>query len=202
MYFATEPGLLRLERMMTLIPNFPPRFCGVRVYGDEAAPVGTTHVELIRSAMRHVRNPAFRKRLNDYIEERKECAMNYRGMRHRVLFQNELQKRENPSAALLCALYLLTADCRLWSRVRRSVRAKGVQFQGVRLGELSPEAYTLYMTAKDLCCGTKHITVSDLADKEIVSPQMFGILCEAMTIRRYGMAALSLENGKEVRQNG
>ena len=46
------------------------------------------------------------------------------------------------------------------------------------------------MTAKDLCCGTKHITIRDLADKEIVSPQMFGILCEAMTLRRYGLAAL------------
>ena len=181
MYFATDPGLLRLERMMTLIPNFPLRFCGVRVYDTEIAPIGVSHNELVWNTMRHVRNLNFRKRLNDYIKERKAYAMNYRGMRHRVLFNNELQKRENPSAALLCALYLLTADCRLWSRVKQSVNARGIQFQGIKLGELSPEAYTLYMTAKDLYCGTKYITVSDLADKEIVSPQMFGILCEAMT---------------------
>ena len=115
--------------------------------------------------------------------------MNYRGQRHQALFQKELQKRENPTAAMLCALYLLTADCRLWARTRQNVHAAHIQFQGIRLADRSPEAYTLFMTAKDLYCGSKHITVRDLADKEIVSPQLFGILCEAMTLRRYGLAA-------------
>ena len=115
---------------------------------------------------------------------------------------DEIQKRENPTVSMLCALYLLTADSRLWSRVRQNAHAKGIQFQGVTLGDITPEAYTLFMVAKDLYCGTKHITVSDLADMNIISSQMFGILCEAMTLRRYGLSALRvLDAGKEEQHN-
>ena len=61
-----------------------------------------------------------------------------------------------------------------------------------------PLYYALFMTAKDLYCGTKHITIRDLADTKLVSPQLFGILCEAMTIRRYGAAAcIAADNQKE-----
>ena len=99
---------------------------------------------------------------------------------------------------MLCGLYLLTADCRLWSQVRKNVHAAGIRFQDVKLGGISPEAYALFMTAKDLYCGTKHITIRDLADTKLVSPQLFGILCEAMTIRRYGAAAcIAADNQKE-----
>lgn len=189
MFFITEPELLRLEKLMILVPNFTPRRSGVRVCEDKELPCGLSHDELIRNTMHNVRNPAFRQRLNDYLNERKEYAMNFRGQRHQSLFLKELQKREKPTAAMLCALYLLTADCRLWSRVRANVHASDIQFQEIRLGDISPEAYTLFMTAKDLYCGSKHITIRDLADKEIVSPQLFGILCEAMTLRRYGIAA-------------
>ena len=187
MYFAMEPELLWVEKMMTSVPNFAP-FWGVRVYDTTEAPIRGTHDELMRKTMQYVRNLAFRKRYSEYCRERKDIAMTYRGDRHEHLFIRELQKRENPTAAMLCALYLLTADCRLWSRVRQNVHAKGIQFHGLILGDITPEAYTLFMATKDLYCGTKHITVSDLADKEIVSPKMFGVLCEAMALRRYGMA--------------
>lgn len=189
MFFITEPELLRLEKMMILVPNFAPRSCGVRVCEGKELPGSVPYDEMIRNTMIYIRNPAFRQRLNDYLNERKERAMNYRGARHQSLFLRELQKRENPTAAMLCALYLLTADCRLWSRVRQNVHASDIQFAEMRTGDISPEAYALFAAAKDLYCGTRHITIRDLADKEIISPQLFGILCEAMTLRRYGIAA-------------
>ena len=103
---------------------------------------------------------------------------------------------------MLCTLYLLTADCRLWMRMRMwmYVHETGIQFQNVKIGRLSPDAYTLYMTAKDLYCGTKHITIRDLADRDIVSEQLFGLVCEAMTIRRYGLAACDSRTKTEVGQ--
>ena len=46
--------------------------------------------------------------------------------------------------------------------------------------------------AKDLYSGTKHITVTDLADTELITNKMLGILCNAMAIRRYGMKAVEI----------
>lgn len=37
------------------------------------------------------------------------------------------------------------------------------------------------------------MTISDLADKSIISEALFGLICNAMAIRRYGSAALMKE---------
>lgn len=198
MYFSIEPERIRLERMMTLIPHFSPRTSGLIVPISEGAPAGANHRMLMQDTMRYIRSPDFRKRFQDYQSKKESAVMTYRGIRHKTQFEKELQRRKNPTAAMLCSLYLLTADCRLWSQVRQNVHAAGIRFQNIKLGGISPEAYALFMTAKDLYCGTKHITVRDLADTELVSPQLFGILCEAMTIRRYGQAAcIAADNQKE-----
>ena len=189
MYFMINPDLLQLEKMMVLIPHFTPTTSGLQVHSMEEAPKNAEHDQLMRETMRYIHNLDFLRRFDECQKERKNNTVQYRGNRHRTIFQIELQKRKNPTAAMLCALYLLTADCRVWRRVRMYIHGTGIQFQGVRLGELSPDAYTLYMTAKDLYCGTKHITIRDLADKDVVSAQLFELVCEAMTIRRYGLAA-------------
>ena len=44
--------------------------------------------------------------------------------------------------------------------------------------------------AKDLTLGTKHITVSDLSDADLVPPMLFRTICNAMAIRRFGLAAI------------
>lgn len=149
MYFSIEPERIRLERMMTLIPHFPPRTSGLIVPISEGAPVGASHCMLMQDTMRYIRSPDFRKRFQDYQSKKESAAMTYRGIRHKTQFEKELQKRRNPTAAMLCGLYLLTADCRLWSQVRKNVHAAGIRFQDVKLGGISPEAYALFMTATD-----------------------------------------------------
>lgn len=43
---------------------------------------------------------------------------------------------------------------------------------------------------KDLTLGTKHLTVSDLSDADLVPPMLFRTICNAMAIRRFGLAAI------------
>lgn len=118
--------------------------------------------------------------------------MMYRGNAHKEMFESAIERSLSSDNAILAALYLLTADKYLWSKVRRSVKSSAVDFSAVRLGNVSPDAYTLFMTARDLYEGTKHITISDIADRNIVSHKMFGILVNAMAIRRYGMKVIQI----------
>lgn len=53
--------------------------------------------------------------------------------------------------------------------------------------------YTLYCTAKDLYLGTKNLTIGDLADTTIIEPKIFGVICNAMAIRRYGLGAVKFK---------
>ena len=54
----------------------------------------------------------------------------------------------------------------------------------------------LFHTAKDLYKGTKHISLSELTDPELVSDWAFQLIVKAFLIRRYGTAVIlkSLED--------
>ena len=90
----------------------------------------------------------------------------------------------------LAALYLLTADGRLWNCCKHHIAENTVFFEKIKLYDCSERAYTLYCAAKDLTLGTKHITASDLADADLVPPILFRTICNAMAIRRFGFAAI------------
>lgn len=118
--------------------------------------------------------------------------MTYINEKHRARF--ELAAKNTPKAnyALLSALYLLTADQRLWSCCKHHINNGCVFFESIKLNNCSERVYTLYCAAKDLTLGTKHITISDLADIKLVPPALFRIICNAMAIRRFGLAAVKL----------
>ena len=60
------------------------------------------------------------------------------------------------------------------------------------------DGYVLFHTAKDLYKGTKHISLSELTDPELVSDEAFWLIITAFLIRRYGPAVILKETeGKE-----
>lgn len=156
----------------------------------EAAAVG--YKEFMKHTLSPVTHRIFQSRLNEYLKESEDHPMLYRGNAHKEMFNAAIERSLNSDNAILSALYLLTADKYLWSKVRRAVGSSSIDFHSVHLGDVSSDAYTLYMTARDLYEGTKHITVSDIADRNIVSHKMFGVLVNAMAIRRYGMNAVQI----------
>jgi len=73
------------------------------------------HPELLQSALSTIQNPNFKQRLNEYITESEMIFMTYRGYDHRELFGKSLNIRPHADRMMMAALYLLTADNRLWS---------------------------------------------------------------------------------------
>ena len=92
--------------------------------------------------------------------------------------------------ALMAAIYLLTAEHKLWMQIKRFVERNEIKFDGFKPKDSTENGYTLLCCAKDLYLGTKHITISDLADTELVAPRMFALICNAMAIRRFGLGAI------------
>ena len=56
-------------------------------------------------------------------------------------------------------------------------------------------SYTLLCIAKDICLGTTHIALGDLADPELIPPKLYGVICNAIAIRRYGLQAIHAQPG-------
>lgn len=114
----------------------------------------------------------------------------FRDNTHKNLFQKALKQNPNANAGMMSAIYLLTADKCLWSKARSAVGVSGIAFDQVKLRNISTDGYTLFFAAKDLYCGTKYISLVDIADTKIVPPKLFDNLCNAMAIRRYGIKVI------------
>lgn len=188
--FSEDMYSRKWEQLMTTVPNFKPRGVGFRFAEPQIfIAVTATPAEILSATVQQIRCPPFRKRFYEYIES-EENPMIYLNERHRARFALAAKNVRRDNFALLAALYLLTADGRLWNCCKQQVKNDCVFFENIRLGDCHERAYTLYCAAKDLTLGTKRITVSDLADADLVPPMLFRTICNAMAIRRFGLAAI------------
>ena len=157
--FSERPYSRRIEQLMTAIPNFKPRGVGFRFTETQAfiAVTAATPLELLTATMQQIRYPSFQKRFTEYIES-EETPMTYLNEKHRARLALAARNVHRENCALLSALYLLTADPRLWNCCKHHAHSGCVFFEDIKLNNCTERAYTLYCAAKDLTLGTKHIT--------------------------------------------
>lgn len=153
-----------------------------------AVPIGEVLLEIF-SEVDHF---DFQIRLFQYIHESEEKTMQFKNDKHRENFTEAVKRLNKKDKSLIAAIYLLTADSKLWIQAKRYIDHGGVYLDRIRLRDCTETAYTLLCCAKDLTYSTKYIAVSDLADAEVIPPKLFGVICNAIAIRRYGIGAIQL----------
>lgn len=146
--------------------------------------------EVLTETMAAIRYPPFVQRLNQYLKESEGRPMDFKNEQHRKVFTEAVQKLDKKNDALIAALYLLTADWKLWNTARRHIERNAIHFERFRLAGGTVGSYTLYCAAKDLYLGTKNLTIGDLTDTDLISPKIFGLICNGMAIRRFGLGAI------------
>ena len=197
MFFTEDEDLRELEFLMRGVPNFKPRGHGIVVVcGFKYIPMYETRKQLIVMATQNIRHPAFRKRLNNYLLERGEYVMDFVSERHRGTFEKKIRKVDPQNHKMIAAIYLLTADYKLQKASYKYIRNNGILFNRIYTRNLSYKGYTLLCAAKDMYLGTKYMTVSDLCDKQLIYPETFGLICNAMGIKRFGIKAIKNERGE------
>lgn len=122
--------------------------------------------------------------------------MDYRNEKHKTTFEETIRKKDKKNYALISALYLLTADSQLWQSVRHYVVNNAISFEQIALHGTSTNAYALFCCAKDLYSVTNNLTISDLADTDIIPPKIFELICNAMALRRFGLGAIHYNERK------
>ena len=134
--FSDNPHDRRIERFMTAIPNFKPRGVGVRFSESQVLITITaaTPTEILAETMQQIRCPPFRKRFNEYIES-EDKPMTYINEKHRARFTLAAKNVHRENYALLSALYLLTADQRLWSCCKHHIINGCVFFENIKLNK-------------------------------------------------------------------
>lgn len=66
----------------------------------------------------------------------------------------------------------------------------GIYYDRVKLGGVDLEQYILFHAAKDVYNGTKHIRLSELADKELIPDEILRLILSAFVIEQCGVNIL------------
>lgn len=194
-------GVVIVNRYKLTAADCDCRLCPDRVRGrcihdhcpcfGERLSVGAVPLrELMQETMYELKHIPFFNRLNEMIAERRNDKMTFKNELHKKLFQNAIEKKDQHNTKLMSALFLLTANLRLWNYAHKFVNGNSIDFDNMKPTELNELGYTVFCAAKDLYTGSKHFSVSDLADRELISPVQFSLICFAMAIRRFGLDAL------------
>lgn len=175
MFFISNPNLRKFEAFMQEVPNFPPK--GMKVDLDKL------ENEILLFKVENII-------INIKRHQEKEKIMKFRNDQHRSTFLKEVKNQSLKNHKLIAALYLLTADTKLWDAVKNSVGRDDIVFENIRLKSGSEIVYTLYCAAKDMYNGSRHLSIDDIADSALIKNKIFILICNAMLIKRKGLAAV------------
>lgn len=102
-----------------------------------------SRAEVMAETMRDIHNGAFRRRLNQFIKESEELHMNFRNEKHRLAFVEAIRKLDKKNFALMSALYLLTAEHKLWMQIRNYVERNEIKFERFKPKDSTENGYTV-----------------------------------------------------------
>lgn len=110
-----------------------------------------------------------------------------------VSFNNRLgynKRRNTPS--YYAAMYLLTSSDSLLRRTSECFYHSGIEFAYAVLRGINTHNYALFYAAKGLRT-SRGVTVSELADPEVIDDEAFRLIINALLIAKYGTAVFKLK---------
>ena len=115
--------------------------------------------------------------------------MVFRNDNHGVLFEKEIRYHKGCSRKMTAALFLLTADSRLWHQAENHIGTNEIDITAIKPRRLDAMAYVCFTVAKDIITGSRTVSLTELADTSVLSPRYFLVIQTAMLIRGYGLNA-------------
>lgn len=112
--------------------------------------------------------------------------MKFRNQIHKKEFSQATAKIADLHSASAAAIYLLSADKKLWNAAKRNIHGNRINFSKIRPQYCSTEEYLLLCAAKDLYIKTRNISLVELSDARAMTANVFCIICNALAIRRFG----------------
>ena len=115
--------------------------------------------------------------------------MIFRNDKRGVLFEKEIKYHKGCSRRFAAALFLLTADPRLWHQAENHIGTNEIDITAMKPRHLDAMSYVCFAVAKDIVTGSKTVALTELADASMLSRRYFLVVQTAMLIRGYGLSA-------------
>lgn len=115
--------------------------------------------------------------------------MNFKEKRHEKRFKEYLKEKDiKYSNRELATIYLLAADDQLWKKAQDGIENGKLDFKKIKLKGINIRGYAFCKVAMDIYNGnTSHMDVKDLANKNIISNNVYRVIEQALQICRFGI---------------
>ena len=194
--FCVSPQLRDLEKQMQQPPGYRPKGYGIHIVGGLDWRNRGNYSEIVDCVIIRMQLENLKKRVDEIFRETGE-EMIFRNIKHRKDFYSLLMGRRGESfqtaSGYAAAVFLLSADEKLWDKVSRNVQDTGIYFERIRLGSVTLEQYILFHAARDVYQGTKHIRLSELADRELIPNEILKLIVNAFVIEKCGVEMIKKE---------
>lgn len=115
--------------------------------------------------------------------------MNFKEKRHEKRFKEYLKEKDiKYSNRELATIYLLAADEQLWKKAQDGIENGKLDFEKIKLKGINIRGYAFCKVAMDIYSGnTSHMDVKDLANKNVISNNVYRVIKQALQICRFGI---------------
>lgn len=194
MYFSNN-GLREFEKLMKQPPGYVKRHSGYQLQLEDDSAVVFTKKEMDELMQRFIaykllsKDEKIPKGSPENIEKKKDKF--FRNEEHENLMRNlfgttkKMMLKRN--RRYLAAVFLLSANPKLWELVNKDVTDTGIFFEDIKIKRLDLEQYVLFHTARDIYCNTKFVKDEELADPSLVPDELFDLIVNAFLLMAYGI---------------
>lgn len=196
--FCSSPQLCVLERQMQQPPGYRPRGGGIWIMNEAEWRNRGNCLEIVDCVVSRMQMEHLKRRIEEiFCEAGQKLIFSSPAHKEKYLLLMRGKRADifcsHPNYA--AAVFLLSADDGLWERAKRHVTDTGIYFDRIRLGGVTLEQYILFHAAKDVHNGTKHIRLSELADRELVADRLLRLIVNAFVIQKCGVGMTKQEKG-------
>lgn len=193
--FMGGTPLSAIEIEMQLIPDFKPRGGGTfRKHEIYVSTPSIPYEELLRLFIREVQFRTFATRIEKLLRNHEANQMFFRNAEHKKRFEDicksGLLPKLEESNGYAAAIFLLSADTFVWSKVKDCVNNQCIHFENIHIYGVDLDGYAILRMSKGLYYGKTYITVSELSDPELINDKLLRLIINAFLVRRYGINVL------------
>lgn len=115
--------------------------------------------------------------------------MYYKEEKHEKRFKEYLKEKDiRYSNREFATIYLLTADEQLWKKAQDGIENGKLDFKKIKLKGINIRGYAFCKVAMDIYNGnTCHMDVKDLANKNVISNNVYRVIEQALQLCRFGI---------------
>ncbi len=194
--FCSSPQLCVLERQMQQPPGYRPRGGGIWIMNEAEWRNRGNYLEIVDCVVSRMQMEHLKRRIEEiFCEAGQKLIFSSPAHKEKYLLLMRGKRADifcsHPNYA--AAVFLLSAEDGLWERAKQHVTDTGIYFDRIRLGGVTLEQYILFHAAKDVHNGTKHIRLSELADRELVADSLLRLIVNAFVIQKCGVGMTKQE---------